>query len=79
MRAFSAANEEAIEFWKNAKMNCGIRFPAFVKEVCEALLGGALLVAAKFSESGIILELYWLLLIAFALHIAAHIAFPKNL
>jgi uncharacterized SAM-binding protein YcdF (DUF218 family) len=71
-------DEEAIEFWKQARLNCGTKFPALVKEVCEvALLGGALLVAEKFSESWIILALYWLLLIAFALRIAAHIAFPK--
>lgn len=70
-------DEEAVEFWKRAKLNFGSRFPQAVKEVCEiALLGGALLLASRLTESTILLGLYWTLLASFALKIAAQVAFP---
>jgi Zn-dependent protease with chaperone function len=73
------SDEYVRAFWAKAKFWLGERIPNAVIQICEvALLGGALLVAYRFSESTVLLLLYWLLLAAFALKIASSIALPKE-
>lgn len=70
---------EATAFWKKAKVNLGSKVPKAVKETCEiAALGAGLLVASRFTESTLLLCLYWSLIGSFALRIAARIAFPTH-
>lgn len=79
MAADRLSDEEAREFWRDHRKLFGSTIPKAVKEVCEiALLGGALLVAYRFSENVLLLGLYWLLLFAFGCRIAARVAFPKK-
>ncbi len=72
-------DEQARQFWTVQRKRFGSTIPKGIKEVCEiALLGGALQVGYRFSESPLLLGLYWCLLIGFAFRIAAKIAFPKD-
>ena len=73
------SDEEARQFWAVQRKRFGSTIPKGIKEVCEvALLGGGLLVAYRFSESMLLLGLYWCLLTGFGCRIAARIAFPKE-
>ena len=72
-------DDQAKEFWAIHRKFFESTFPKAIKEICEvALLGGALLVAHRFSESTILLALYWALLAGFGFRIGARIAFPKE-
>jgi hypothetical protein len=74
----SMTDEESRHFWTVQRKRFGTTIPKAIKEVCEiALIGGALQVAYRFSESPLLIGLYWCLLIGFAFRIAARIAFPK--
>lgn len=71
------ADAEARTFWAKARRSLPRPF-ATVRELCEvALLGGALLVAHKFSQSSILLGLYGLLIVTFAIKITSYVALPK--
>lgn len=73
------SDEDAKAFWTRNRKFLGTTLPKAIKEVCEVtLLGGALLVAQRFSESPILLGLYWCLLVGFGLRIGARIGLPES-